>query len=221
MKKRMSVLVFVAGLVSIAGPASATLIADSVADFSDTQGQNGWYYGFYDFSTPRDITAPHDFHEMTEFDGARWWNDSTKYWTMIGPFGAHGNGTVTSGAFISVEQWAVRRWVSSFDGIVGLDVLFSKINANAAGNGVTGRIFVDGVQIWSQFLAATDNVGMAPHLELSIATGTIIDFVLDPFEGNDWADNTRFTAAITAVPAPGLAGLMGAGILAAARRRRR
>lgn len=202
-------------VTGLAASAHAQVIADSIADFSGTQGQNGWFYGAFTesdgFST---------FHLMPEFDGARWWLDSDRYWTMVGPVGAHPNGRITSGFAEREEHWAVRRWVSPIAGLVEVAADLGKINISPDGNGVTGIIFVDGIEVWRDTLGATDAMGVQPTLELSIAPGTIIDFALDPNGSNDWSDNARFSAVIQMVPAPGAAALLALAGIASCRRRR-
>jgi MYXO-CTERM domain-containing protein len=212
MAPKISLLCLLAG---IASHADAAIIADSFADYSGIQGQSGWYYGYFDVGATLDTFQP-----MTEFDGQRWWADSSRYWTMIGPVGGHSNGLTTSGYSLSDEQWAARRWVSSYSGLVDVNVSLAKININPASNGVMGRIFVDGSEVWSQFVGSSDNAGFAPSLQLNVVHGTTIDFVLDPFQSNDWSDNTRFSAVISTVPAPAAAGLLSLAGLAASRRRR-
>ncbi len=214
MVKSLAVLALVAGLAS---SADASILADSMADYSGTQGNNGWFYGYYEI-THADTYA--GFQPMTEFDGSRWFVDSSHLWTSLGPGGGHPNGTITSGPKESDEQWAARRWVSTYTGLIDLDAVVSKLNVNPAGNGVTGRIYVDGVEVWSQYIATTDSVGVSPSLQLNVTVGTAIDLILDPTDGNDWADNTRFSAVITSVPAPAAVGLLGIIGLASARRRR-
>lgn len=218
MAPRISILSLLAGLSGLAGLAAhadAAIIADSYADFSGTQGQSGWYYGYYDVGATLDTFQP-----MTEFDGQRWWADSSRYWTMIGPVGAHSNGLTTSGFALADEQWAARRWVSSYTGLVDVNATLAKININSASNGVMGRIYLDGSEIWSQFVGSTDNAGFAPSLQINVVPGTTIDFVLDPFQSNDWSDNARFSAVITSVPAPATAGLFTLAALISSRRRR-
>lgn len=204
--------------MSAAAPANAAIVvANSVTDFSGTQGHQGWYYGYVTPSTPS-----YTFTQMTEFDGARWWVNSSSYWTMLGPVGAHSNGVISSGTAMHQEQWAARRWVSSVEGAVDVDAVLRKLNTNEAGNGITARIYLDGVEVWNQFLNATDSIGVTPSLEFEVTYGTMIDFVLDPFQSNDWSDNTQFSIKVTSVPAPAAAGLLGVvGLTSITRRRRK
>lgn len=212
---RVAVVGVVVALAGVAAPAEAAVIADSIAEFSGTQGQAGWFYGYVD-----PTAFAYGFTPMGEFDGVRWWVDSANYWTMLGMVGGHSNGTISSGPVLHEEQWAARRWVSTYDGVLDIDGVLRKLNVNPASNGVTGRIYMDGVEIWSQFISGTDGAGVLPHLQVDVDFGTMLDFVLDPTDSNDWSDNTQFSVKMTSVPAPGVGALAVVGVLAMGRRRR-
>ena len=82
----------------------AGVIADSVTDFSGVQGQNEWFYGFYQgtFASP-------GFQQMSAFDSGNWYVNNGVVWTSLEDVGGHPNGFTTSGGRTSVDQWAVRR----------------------------------------------------------------------------------------------------------------
>ncbi len=48
------------------GQECTPLVADSAAEFSGTQGQNGWNYGYYDGDSASPFT-PTDFEEFPLF----------------------------------------------------------------------------------------------------------------------------------------------------------
>ena len=203
--------------LALTAPARADfVVANSVSDFSGTQGQNGWHYGY--------LVSPFTsatFTPMTQFlpsifgPGNAWYADQNNYWTALTDVGAHPNGMVTSGGRLPVEEWADRRWVSTVDGPVTLTGNIAKINTNPGGNGVEGHIFVDGVEVYSQFVSATDSTGFNYTINATIHVGSAIDFALDPFASNDLADSSRFTAVVTttAVPEPSSLTLLGMGML--------
>ena len=206
--------------------ARAATLADSVADFSATQGQGGWFYGYY-----AGTFAPTAFALMPSYTAAdqTWAVDRLPpdplYYTVLNPLGGHPNGVVTTGGRAPVEQWAVRRWVSGYSGTVQLSGNVADLNGGG-GNGVIGRIFVNGVQAFSADIANADFVGVDYALSLNVGIGTVIDFAIDPKDANDLFDLTRFQATISApVPEPAdwalwLAGTVVLGAARTARRRR-
>jgi hypothetical protein len=171
-----------------------TEIANSELDFSGVQGLNNWYYGYYDgpFNSS-------DFQQMTQFntDGSGGWQvQAGTYWTGIGSMTAHGNGT-NGNTTIPIEQWAVRRWVSEANGTIQIEGHLAK--TGMGGNGVIGRIFVDGVEIWSQSIDGYDSTGINYQIETVVNLNSIVDFALDPRESNDYYDTTIFTAQIKGI----------------------
>src|SRR5438128_156612 len=83
--------------------------------------------------------------------GARWWEDPDTFFTSIWADGAHPEGAM-SGGRTNIEQWAVRRWVSLIEGGIAISGHLSKaITASGAqdgGDGIRGRIIVDGAELW-------------------------------------------------------------------------
>lgn len=78
------------------------------ADFSNTQGQSEFAYGYR--------VAAGAFKPMEQFDArpGSWsvqWGEGG-FWTYISSTAMHPNGTTTSGGCQEVEQTAVLRWVS-------------------------------------------------------------------------------------------------------------
>ena len=110
--------------------------------------------------------------------------------------------------------------MSTYEGLLNIDGVLRKLNVNPASNGVTGRIYMDGTQIWNAFIFGTDGIGVLPHLQIDVEYGTTLDFVLDPTDSNDWSANTQFSVKMTSVPAPGAGLLAVVGVLAMGRRRR-
>lgn len=241
-------------------------IADSQEDWSasGTQGQNNWQYGYYDLRT--DVSfgdgryGPADFipflndgsgvvssssaiggwkTSTNHWDGSQWdlLDQSVVFqgpWTTLSQSGGHpaGNGQGTPEI-----HWAVRRWISTVDGPIAVEGLLA--NWNVGGEGVTGRIFVDGVEVWSD---QSDGVGVPLDFVTSVGVGSLVDVVIDP-DGtgklqpvisnlsrfNDTSDSTTFWVTFREaqlfipIPEPTsaallcLAGLLGAGRCRAAR----
>lgn len=190
-------------LVAAALPAQATTLADSVADFSATQGQGGWFYGYYSGTF-----SPAGFALMPSYTAAdqTWSVDRLPpdplYYTVLNPLGGHPNGVITSGGREPLEQWAVRRWVSGYTGTVQLSGNIADLNGGG-GNGVIGRIFLNGAQVFSAEIANANFNGVDYALLVNVVPGTAIDFAIDPKDANDLFDLTRFQATISvAVPEP-------------------
>jgi hypothetical protein len=133
---------------------------------------------------------------MTQFNTDAWQVEAGAYWTGIGSMTAHGNGT-NGNTTIPIEQWAVRRWVSEANGTIQIEGHLAK--TGMGGNGVIGRIFVDGVEIWSQSIDGYDSTGINYQIETVVNLNSIVDFALDPRESNDYYDTTIFTAQIKGI----------------------
>jgi hypothetical protein len=170
---------------------------DSVAQFSGEQGENNWYYGYIEPGGSGEFELMTNYRVDPEY-GAIWSIEPTSYWTQLRDVDAHGNGQTTTGeGHVSIEHWAVRRWVSPVEGEVTLHVTFAKVNNDPTGNGVEGRIVVDGTAEWTQFIETTDTVGVTTTVPVTVHVGSTVDFVLDPYLSNDIGDLSTFTAAIT------------------------
>jgi hypothetical protein len=175
-----------AGLCSAPAP-DLTLLVDSVTEFSGTQGQNGWTYGH----AQEDNIA--SFALQTVFTGAEWtFPPASQFANLPHVFaiGAHPtDGSATPGG----PLWAVRRWTSDYTGpviISGMSGLAQTID-----DGTDSIIFHNGAEVFrvSNLISATT----APYtpVELTIASGDTIDFVVDR-RANQNNDNTTFTAVI-------------------------
>jgi len=192
-------------------PEPPRLLADSVADFSLTQGERGWSYG-YDLGSLDTFTLLTRKSVITNYVPASndvWdcWASETAHWTQIFQLGAHPNGTETSTPSNSVLQRAVRRWVSNFAGDVTIAGEIAKIDLESVGgsNGVEAFVYVDNIQRYTTTIAANDGGGRSYKVIATLQVGSTVDFVLDPHEGHDRHDLSRFTGIIVRVepgPAP-------------------
>ncbi|MCC5823136.1 MAG: PEP-CTERM sorting domain-containing protein [Phycisphaerales bacterium] len=200
------------------------LIADSYDDYAGNQGENGWFYGYYDGSSSSPYT-PGDFKLMNAWDAdnERWWADNSPGGplTLVDAVYMHPFISVDSEGVVN-EQWAVRRWVSNIDGPVSIQVDIGTPEADQSPitDGVRLHVFIDGVRK-SILTLPGQSTGML-RLELfdMVAQGSVIDFAIDPVE-NSFFDATRFSAVImSTVPTPASVALFGFGALAVSRRRR-
>jgi hypothetical protein len=187
-------------------PVSAT-VADSVAEFSGTQGQGNWLYGYYNQSAdavpgyqPGDFApfpraeGPHSASNY--WTGSIWdWYAGNPPWDTLDANGGHPNGSNNGQV-----HWAIRRWVSEAAGTLRLSLRHAKANTGG-GNGTTARVLHNGLQVFSNTVAGTDGLGRTAVLLLSnVVVGDPIDFAIDPLgtDGTqgDGFDGTVFTASV-------------------------
>src|SRR5262249_10948146 len=147
----------------------ASALADSVKDFSGTQGQGNWYYGFYEGALPNPT-----FQQMTQFSGGTWFVNQNNLLTSLADEFGPPNGTTTTGGRQATEQWAVRRWVSPGAGDVTLSGILAMADASSGGNGVTGHIRLNGTEIWSRHIDAGDIVGFNYAVSVQVKPGDVI-----------------------------------------------
>ena len=176
---------------------SARLWADSVTEFSGNQGQNNWFYGYWNKTTDTDkVYTPAEatlflrdgtntVTGTNQWDGGTWdVNPSGAPWSQLAATGGHPNGA-NNGA----EHWVMRRYVSEFTGeahIVG-----NVFHSGACGDGDAVRIFVDGRQIYYRpFFGTTVEFSVNATVQL----GSKVDFFIDPGEAaNDGCDSFSST----------------------------
>ncbi|HUT30769.1 MAG TPA: DNRLRE domain-containing protein [Sedimentisphaerales bacterium] len=177
-----------------------TQIADSVDEFSGTQGQDSWYYGYYDGNS----AVPYsnlDFKELAQYGPhpdtpPQWYIDHSLYWTSLWYEGGHPHGlNHDTDQYVSAEHWAVRRWVSEVTGPIRITGNLAKID-ETCGDGVIGYIIIDGQEFWSHDVAYNDTVGVNYSIDVDLNVGSLVDFAIAP-DGTDWCDGSRFTALIT------------------------
>jgi hypothetical protein len=190
------------------------VVADSVSGFSGKQGANGWFYGYWDRSgdTDKSYDQATDFQLLghfgsdpinqlsgrPEFTVGKLWNlKDGLYYTSLWAEGGHPNGTMQLGAHARVEQWAVRRWVSTIDGAVIISGHAGKVmpwGENWAG-GVRTIIRVDGDELFS---ADVENGGSDYSVEATVRIGSLVDFLIGP---NPSVGVIEFTGTVRTAPA--------------------
>lgn len=177
----------------------ALTVADSEVEFSDTQGQDSWFYGYYDGDSSLPFTndpLDDDFELLTTFSNERWslttgWGG---YWTFLWATGGHPNGAFSTSGRLAGEHWAARRWISEVSGEVNISGKLAKADPGG-GNGITGHIFIDGVEVFSHHVDYNDLQGVNYSVDAIVTVGSVIDFVIDPEYNHRW-DSTTFTAVI-------------------------
>lgn len=194
----------VAALIAGTGPASAGIVADSVADFSGVQGLGGWQYGYFNVTLDADQEyAQSEFTQLPEgsWSGSVWeWpGGSMPPWVSFNPWASHPDGTNRP-----EEHHAIRRWVSDVSGEVLISGVLAKWDTrsgNGASNGTIGTLVFDGTELIHQTLAWNDNSGISYSFPITVHEGSIIDLCVDA-NGTDYFDGTMFTMTVTQVPAP-------------------
>jgi hypothetical protein len=190
-----------------AGPPTGTGIANSESEFSGTQGQGGWFYGYWDKKADANgIYEPGDFIQFPRGTGNQL--NSTNYFNgSVWMFPLPNNPPFTmlsgKGGFPSAENgnpanpihWPIRRYVSETNGPLRITGTIACQSSNGiCGDGIIGRIFVDGVEVWNKHVFY-ESLGYSVIVDAN--PGSIIDFAIDPGDGNnDVCDSTTFTAVI-------------------------
>ena len=187
-------------------------VADSMADWSTTgaEGQNGWYYGYYNQSLDADGTYSGG-SDMTPFphDGAGYsatdyWDGGGYNWFMGDPpwtelyreatHPAHPNGAAFDPNVPTTHvHWTVRRWTATVDANLKARIRFRKLNVNC-GDGVRLSVFHNSVQVYSQTIVGNDGVGRDDTIDIpDVFLGDNIDIMLGPGDGNDFCDGTAYS----------------------------
>ena len=187
-------------------PPSGDIIAQSMDDWSTsgTQGENGWEYGYYNLTT--DGNSTYETGDLILFSPSHWtgseWDllaAGSGPWTVIGQESTHPNGTNSAP---NEEHWTVRRWTSDYDGGVAITWHMRKSNTGG-GNGVGGKVFVDGVEVDSAVIAGGDGVGITQTVPASVSVGSLVDLVLTP-NGSDGSDGSanwmEINTDLTSIP---------------------
>ncbi len=189
--------VYVLGAIQSLPPADATVLADSVKQFSGTQGQDDWYYGYFQSGASPGSYSSGGFKEMATYTSDEWnyrWNGPTSWLNIM-------SGQLEPGATDGAQYWAVRRWVSPVSGSVRLSGRFDA--SSNQGDGVDARIFVDGAPVFTQPLNSATKLGTPFDLKINVHSGSDVDFAVDPGPAtNDSYDATYFNVVITQT-APG------------------
>lgn len=216
--------------IGLAAPATAVPIANSVTEYSGVQGQDAWSYGFFNLTAKGGAYTTGDFVAFDTFDAGTWrasdgqTGSNNNDFLSINSIGGHPNGLGPSPQDASI--WAIRRYTSEVSGLVKIDFDLHKVNIfNSGGGGITGHLFVDGIEVFNALIGNTDDIGIQSSIFATVNVGSLIDFAIDPvgnlpLTGNDGvgsarADGSHFSAIIGTgeVPEPGSALLMGAALL--------
>ncbi len=187
----------------------SVILADSAAEFSGIQGQNNWFYGYYNKSI--DVPATYQATNFVQFpsfgtaygpenffNGTAWdWYAGNPPWTEVGRTNGHPNGSNTG-----LEHWAIRRWISEVSGTIRVDWFLRK--AASGGNGVTGRIYHNNLQRDTAVIAGSNTTGTNKTVSFAVQLGDTVDIILDSVgtdgQANDGSDSSFYNARISILP---------------------
>lgn len=162
-------------------------IADSVAEFSNIQGGNNWYYGYYDLTadTTPGYDATNDFTEFPVFGpadlpGDAWWNGGS-FWTQLTATAGHPNTDGDNAGRTPGEHWAIRRWVSTATSLVRVYGHLAK--GAAGGDGSTFTVYLNGRRVFERFVPANDVVGAEYSFGVGLNEGDLVDFAVSDAGG--------------------------------------
>ncbi|MGB3401753.1 MAG: galactose oxidase early set domain-containing protein [Microcoleaceae cyanobacterium] len=158
--------------------ATTEKIADSIEEFSQTQGKYNWFYGYVE----EQLYVP-DFEEMSDFADGRWQVDPN---TQL-------SAELAIPSKAGSKKWPVRRWKSEVDGEITLTGQLAK--SEIGGDGVRGYIFVDGERVWSEKIEGDNLKGISFKITTPVNKGSDIDFVVGPKKDAE-LDNTKFIVSI-------------------------
>ncbi|MHC5060511.1 MAG: hypothetical protein ACYTFK_05450 [Planctomycetota bacterium] len=172
---------------AIYGHNSKNIIANSETEFSDTQGQDNWYYGFYVSPFTSATFQPFDIFENP------FWKD-------------HINSAYplkwNTGGMPGIDEWVVGRWISEVAGNVRIygNIAINNFPQGQCGDGTMGRIIVDGVEKWNQYVPFDHTEWIPFSITVSVGIGSTVDFAIDPYGATNSCDQTMFVAEIEEVP---------------------
>ena len=180
-------LLALVGLVFTSVMAHALPLASSIDDFSGVQGQDSWQYGFFDQGPDNSLAyTPGAFRQFDTFDpNAESWSasnalvdDKNNVYLALSRTSGHPTGLGVDAQDSII--WAVRRYLSEAAGDIDIAIDLGKDNTNPDSGGITGRLFVNGKEIFTQFIGATDAAGVQRNFVIPVAIGDYIDFAIDP-----------------------------------------
>lgn len=188
----------------------SNLLADSISEFSGIQGQDGWSYGYKDATSDPDAKQYDPVTGWTPFPGGSdqgaWANGTQLWagsqwdlntaaagpWTELGRQNTHPNGS-------SPVHWTIRRWTADeLTGVTPVALRWHTRKGNTGGgNGVTGRLFINGKIADEATIAFNNGVGVVRTYFANLSPGDKVDLILSPkgtdggfADGSDGSNNS-------------------------------
>ncbi len=178
-------------------PLSGTL-ADSVLEFSETQGEGGWESGYRNVTLDGGGIDYDHVADFIPFPADSWRGSGWRLapggapWTLLEAENSHPNGTNSAP---NEEHWTVRRWTAEgLDGESAVRISWSTRKVNSNGDGVTGALHVNGERLESA--GVSDTTGVDRIYYANISNGDVLDLILSPqgqtsaIDGSDGSANS-------------------------------
>jgi hypothetical protein len=167
--------------------AEVVTIADSSAQFSATQGQDNWFYGYTAYGTRHSYDPNTMFSQMAYYDsGANRWQQSETlgqpHWTLLNSGGCHP----------ASQYLPVRRWTSEINGEI--TIRGSVETPHSSSDGTYSYVWVNGDRLYHAFHdggAAAKNY----NVTATVSVGDSVDFGLD-HKSSTSNDSTKFSSYI-------------------------
>jgi hypothetical protein len=180
--------IFVEGSVTgVPAPTAAdeVIVASSGADFADSQGHNGWSYGY--------AVGSGAFTLMATYTSDAW----SYYWTDNFPYLTATEIDMHPSLKGSTPVNVIRRWTSDRAGSVHV---VGDFQGTDQGDGVGVSILVDGQPALArQLIGATNPASVDFDLAVGVNVGSTIDFIVDVGPGSNMNyDATAFSVQILA-----------------------
>jgi len=171
-------------------PTALTVVADATADFSTkAQGENGWFYGYFDGSAKPDY-APAAFQPFAVTVTP--WGER---WAGPMPFLSASAGSLHPQIKYAKAVWAIKRWRSPLAGEV---VVRGHFDRDRQGDGCLVMVLVDGVKRFEELAGGPrEPTRRAFELTTAAQVGTLIEFAVAPAPGGKLDfDNTEIDAQV-------------------------
>ena len=157
------------------------VLADSADDYSGEQGQNNWFYGYYngdgqgkgDGVEPSGAYTDDDFRPMewTHDEWAYKWKGPGETWFELTRSGGHPGAKGPRGA------WPVRRWKSNTAGKIKIVVTADRGNQ---GDGIEAKVLVDGREVFSKPVGGQAPTHVEAEVIADVKEGSLVDLAATP-----------------------------------------
>jgi hypothetical protein len=179
-----------AGVCASSAVGTGCQVGDSEVEFDSTQGEGGWFYGFW-LAQDDPTYQPSDFELGVFINGGYEPVDPMgAQFIYLRGFGAHPQSNPL--------RMPVRRWVSDVQGPALVVVEVSKSDISC-GDGVEASLVVDGTLEMTKEIAFDDGDGATIPVAVELVIGTKVDALLSA-RTNDACDTTDYKLTIVSPP---------------------